>query len=273
MMRQTALVNFLRRSSLLRRTNTVRKVMPLVATPWRLALAEMFSTDTNARAWQLRTGETVWMRPGTSDLLSLVEVYRQQLYRLPNRVRDMLDETPIVIDAGANIGLFTLYVCKQHPSVRVKAFEPDPANAEVASKNLAALIEAGRVELCQAAVGTADSELRFATGLGMNSRAAIRGDRCVVVVPQTDLLKQTASAGLLKLDAEGAEWGILRDSRWPTQAPRSVVMEWHSLWADGPEPDAANEILRLVRRAGLTVEAEPFVADPPLVGGFWAWRA
>ena len=51
------------------------------------------------------------------------------------------DRGDIVVDVGAHVGIFAIYVAKRHPDISVLAFEPDPVNFS----NLLANIEANRV--------------------------------------------------------------------------------------------------------------------------------
>lgn len=47
-----------------------------------------------------------------------------------------LSKTPFIINAGANIGLFSLYMKQKYPSSRILAFEPAPETLDVLSRNL-----------------------------------------------------------------------------------------------------------------------------------------
>lgn len=47
-----------------------------------------------------------------------------------------LPENPDVIDAGANIGLYPVYVKRKYPSAKVLAFEPAPITFQMLQRNL-----------------------------------------------------------------------------------------------------------------------------------------
>ncbi|KAM0186526.1 hypothetical protein ACHAPI_011655 [Fusarium lateritium] len=47
-----------------------------------------------------------------------------------------LSEKPLIIDAGANIGLFTLFAKKNYPEAQVLAFEPAPENVGIMNQNI-----------------------------------------------------------------------------------------------------------------------------------------
>lgn len=78
-------------------------------------------------------------RPNTSDALVFHQIFANHDYdisRLPRAADihasydDILSagHTPLIIDAGANIGLSTLYFADVWPKAHVIAIEPDPAN-------------------------------------------------------------------------------------------------------------------------------------------------
>lgn len=59
------------------------------------------------------------------------EIFEDNCYNIPN-----LPEAPFIVDAGANIGLFSLYMKQKYPLSRILAFEPAPETYEVLSRNL-----------------------------------------------------------------------------------------------------------------------------------------
>ncbi|EIT82120.1 acyl-CoA oxidase [Aspergillus oryzae 100-8] len=48
-----------------------------------------------------------------------------------------LPEAPFIVDVGANIGLFSLYMKEKYPLAKIIAFEPAPENFEALERNLA----------------------------------------------------------------------------------------------------------------------------------------
>ncbi|RWA06966.1 hypothetical protein EKO27_g8138, partial [Xylaria grammica] len=47
-----------------------------------------------------------------------------------------LPEAPFVVDAGANIGMFSLFVKQKFPAAKVLAFEPAPETYSILRRNL-----------------------------------------------------------------------------------------------------------------------------------------
>src|SRR3990167_2192625 len=119
-----------------------------------------------------------------------------------------------VVDAGANIGYYTLLAAKSMGnSGRVYAFEPDPGYYALLKKN----IEVNRlnkiVELFQSAVGNAENKSTFFLGnLTANSFFSLPGvttDKTIVVdVVSLDKFfsaRNWPSVNVIKLDIEGSE--------------------------------------------------------------------
>lgn len=71
-----------------------------------------------------------------------------------------LPEDAFIIDAGANVGMFTLYMKKKYPSSTILAFEPAPETFEMLSDN-AKLHKLEGVELHECALGSEDTTQKF----------------------------------------------------------------------------------------------------------------
>lgn len=64
------------------------------------------------------------------------EVFVEEVY---TRHFTDLPPAPCVIDVGANIGLFSLFIKQRYPQAQVYAFEPSPAHFELLVRNVAGL--------------------------------------------------------------------------------------------------------------------------------------
>jgi FkbM family methyltransferase len=127
----------------------------------------------------------------------------------------------VVLDVGANVGYYALSAAARvGPGGRVVAFEPGPAAATRLREN-ASLNGLTNLQVIEAAV--ADRPGRLCFHLSGDSEAAslfesATGAAGSVEVPVTTLDNFVKDAGLarvdlLKIDAEGAEVGILRGGR------------------------------------------------------------
>ena len=154
-------------------------------------------------------GTTRSVRLRKSDIFTLAEVLRERQYEL----RSPVPARPWIIDAGANIGLATLWFLGHYPGARVHCFEPDPSNAALLERNVGT---ADGVIANRAAVGREDGELllHISPISAMHSlKESSHGGRAVPVrvyalagymrdhdIPAIDVLK---------LDVEGSELDVL----------------------------------------------------------------
>jgi FkbM family methyltransferase len=123
----------------------------------------------------------------------------------------------VFVDAGANVGLYTLSVrataLARGVPLTALAIEPDPVNAARLRFNLAAS-GAGEVRVAQVALSDVPGTLRLASA-GQGNRGEVRADASGdVEVPARPLLDVVRDAGLaridaLKMDIEGMETAVL----------------------------------------------------------------
>jgi predicted O-methyltransferase YrrM len=105
----------------------------------------------------IRGAGKLTMRARSSDPLVVRQVFRAKEYDLDKfpQAREIgeayqriLDsgKTPILIDAGANIGASAVWFHKRFPKARIVAIEPEPHNAEMTRRNIAGIPDAKLIE-------------------------------------------------------------------------------------------------------------------------------
>ncbi len=73
-----------------------------------------------------------WVRAGTADIVTVVNnLIREEYGQLPAQLHPRW-----MIDAGAYIGDTAAYFLSRYPGLRVISLEPEPANLELARRNL-----------------------------------------------------------------------------------------------------------------------------------------
>jgi hypothetical protein len=77
-----------------------------------------------------------WTTPERFELFSEIifiytEIFEQRCYLRHLRA---LPEAPVVVDIGANVGLFSLFVARERPAARIWAFEPMPDTLAAAQR-------------------------------------------------------------------------------------------------------------------------------------------
>lgn len=153
-----------------------------------------------------------------SDLHLLYrEVVLHRSYRPAGPVRDQ----PLIVDAGANIGLATLSFARAWPAGRVLSIEPSPDACAAVERTIEANGLTG-VTLHPMAL-TADGRavhLSQSADRPASPTAAVRGDEpdqgatvAIASLRLSDLLAHEERVDLLKLDVEGSEHEVVEDLR------------------------------------------------------------
>lgn len=167
------------------------------------------------------------------DTMALKEVlidgeYTQVIERLANC------SSPVVLDVGAHIGLFSLSVLKAAPNARVLSVEADGHTYEMLSRNVASLHAQGADwEAINAAGWEVDGkQLSFdGGGPSMSHRVSNNGKSFVTSISfktlMERLLAKAPAVDLLKIDIEGSEEAFLCAAPELLQHVRAIVVELH----------------------------------------------
>jgi FkbM family methyltransferase len=205
-----------------------------------------------------------------------------------------LPERAFVIDAGANVGLFSFLVKQSRPDAQIHAFEPMPDTLRALRANIAHhRLEGIEVEDC--ALGSAREErarFTYYPGLPGNStrypeEKDLQKQALAAVLPPEEIelqytgrtvdvrverlssfLKPDRVIDLLKVDVEGAELEVLHgvdDAHWGLV--RQVVLEVQDL------DDRLARVCDLVRRQGLRPQVRPSPMIPESVRTFMVHAA
>jgi FkbM family methyltransferase len=172
-----------------------------------------------------------------------------------------------VVDVGANIGLFDLWVLRSFPDAHITAVEPDPWNLELLRRCVSVNDRTGHWQIVEAAASTKNGTVPFRAGGVSLSRIEEDGGE-TMRVPAVDIFPHLERADLIKIDIEGGEWPILCDPRFLQLKPAALVLEFHPYMC--PFADPGEAALQIVRDAGL--EARRGVAYGPGQGMLWAWH-
>jgi FkbM family methyltransferase len=172
------------------------------------------------------------------------EIFVRRHYAFQSAVAE-----PVIIDAGGNIGMSAIWFKQEYPQSKLVVYEADPALAAVLKRNLGAAGIDG-VDVRNAAVWSQDGFVSFAN-LGqdkgmVSSAGAIR-------VASVDLaLHLPERVELLKLDVEGAEYGILERlcHSGAIARVRNLAAEFHVHRGD---TDLVIATLGRLREAGMQV--------------------
>jgi FkbM family methyltransferase len=181
----------------------------------------------------------VFVRANTSDVNCLVQVFADEQYKLPIDANPSFAIEPrLIVDAGANIGMATLYFAHIFPGADIFAIEPEHTNFELLKKNCSGLSritvrqaalwnERARLQLCDPSV---DKWLFSVQPALMSSTPAISS------ITVSDILRETGRRciDILKLDIEGAERELFSNSSddW-LPFVKLIVIELHDRFKVG----------------------------------------
>jgi FkbM family methyltransferase len=174
----------------------------------------------------------VTIRPGTSDLGCFDKVFIHEEYKLPFEINPRL-----IVDAGANIGLASLYFANEFPQAKVIAVELESSNYELLVRNCQGM---ANVTPLHAAVWSKETSLRIANPgaekWGFTVESCTNGASGVKALTIPNILAQSGheTIDILKLDVEGAELELFSDGceEWLSRV-KVIIIELHDRFRAG----------------------------------------
>ncbi len=185
---------------------------------------EKYNIILSNKLWQ------IYLRTYSGDIDIFYEIFLGESYKTDGNKAGCF-----IIDAGANIGLSTIYFLSKFGTAKLISIEPDPCNIEIFKLNLVKQIASGDVELVEAGLANEDGEM-FLTQpeLKYNSKLVDKyyGDNSVAVktVSLQNILnaKGISNIELIKIDIEGAEESLFSVNTTWLQTTGEIMIETHS---------------------------------------------
>lgn len=194
------------------------------------------SSGRPARLYLRNIDKPVWLRPDCSDVLTMREVFLDGDYNIPTE-----NNVQYIVDAGANIGLASIYFANKYPSARIIAVEPEIGNFRMLKKNVefypqivpvnAALWRSsGSIQLSDPGRG----EHGFTTSEVSNVEGSGGGEP-VAAISMADLMDSYGieHLDLLKIDIEGAEKEVFEAADGWVDRVSTIVIELHDRFKPG----------------------------------------
>jgi FkbM family methyltransferase len=184
-----------------------------------------------------------------SDIWTFWQIFARQVYPLTGL-------ESVIVDAGANVGFFTLLAARQARNCKVVAIEPAPESYRRLVENVEKNGLADRV-LCLN-YGLAGQEESRVMRVGQ-SRSQVQRllprdateatGSTVQTVTLNSVLRDITFVDMLKMDIEGGEYETLYGSSAETlRKIRRVVLEYH------PDEGSSAELLSFLGKNGLTLK-------------------
>lgn len=178
------------------------------------------------------------LRIPSTDVSAYRQVFLKRQYDFV-----MTPAPAVIVDAGANIGLASIWFANRYPDARIIALEPEQSNFELLRANVAPYPQIVPV---QAALWHRDEEIRLIDpGLGewgfmaevQPAAGDLRGDLCHTVTAVT-VDRLMADHGLrridlFKIDIEGSEREVFSDAASWIGCVDALVIELHERMKPG----------------------------------------
>lgn len=205
--------------------------------------------------YRLRTRYgTVHLRDNFGDVTNLPDLFYRNVYGC-----GILAGDGVILDVGANIGLFAARAASVNAGKKIFCFEPLPHNAKLIPFNCPG------ATVCCACVGARPGKVKLRVDAQdiMASSIPTRwktGEREFEVVTLDGYARENGigEVAFLKLDTEGMELEVLEGGRQTLQRTREIAMETH-----GEEKHHA--ALSRLHESGFTIESEKFNGRTGLV--------
>ena len=198
------------------------------------------------------------------------EIFLRQCYTAGGFYRPM--ETDVVIDVGANIGMFSLFVSNSAPGITVHCFEPAADTRERLQHNVDANGLNDNVTVYPFALSDAHRKQELVDGVTTCDRSLLRAHRSLGVsvgsvecITLEDALEYADAEQIdfLKLDVEGAELDILESIQAKSWSRiKRLALEFHECIRPGCLP----RIVRLLENHNFSTVCEVDPEDAPSAG-------
>lgn len=177
----------------------------------------------------------LFLRLPSSDVLTFREVFTRRTYDI---------QFPIppksIVDAGANIGLTSVFLAQKFPDARIIAIEPDPGNFRLLKKNCDPYPNIHCVEAalwgseCEVeVVDEGRGEWGYTTRPIPNDINTNRSKSLTITVPRLLELFQINTIDFFKMDIEGAERDVFSSHTDWVKAVQIMAIELHERFAPG----------------------------------------
>lgn len=186
----------------------------------------------------------VVLRGATSDIRCFEKIFVQHGYSPPRELGPF--EPRVIIDAGANVGLATVYFASRWPDAKILAIEPEDGNFRLLERNCANF---PNVIAVKGALWASSGDLSLTQrgdqpwGYAVTDRLPPQAATTVKAFSVPDLMAMAGAdhVDFLKLDIEGAEKELFR--RMP-MAGLIVCPYWQSSFTIDLWPGALKPFIR-----------------------------
>jgi FkbM family methyltransferase len=176
------------------------------------------------------------------------------------------NDTPAILDCGANIGLSCIYFKQLYPRCSICAYEADPYIYDVLRENIASF-GLKDIELLNCAVTGHAGSVTFRSDGADGGRVSIEGEcggrQMVRAVALRDILA-SHHFDFIKIDIEGAETEALNGCQGLLGSAVGVFVEFHSI---AGRPQELGLLISMFEREGFRLHAHSeYTVKNPFLG-------
>lgn len=169
----------------------------------------------------------IFLRLATSDIDVFRQVFMEQEYNVSNHIQTTVCT---IFDAGANIGLTSIFFANRYPYATIVAIEPERGNYDMLTLNCKPY---PHVHCVYGALWGADGPLHiqsddvrdcsFSVEAASSSDAPLQGHRVSTLLDEFGM----NTLSILKMDIEGSEVEVFSDSDGWSQRVENIIVELH----------------------------------------------
>ncbi len=174
-------------------------------------------------------GEIVYIRPGTTDQRVYDKIFGEREYDIN------LGEPLLIVDAGAHIGLASVFFASKYPKAKVIAIEPEQSNFEILLMNIE---QYSNITPIRAGLWSRKTHLRIQDSDVATWSFRVSEDPSGNGIPaigvkdiMTDFTVENID--VLKIDIEGSELDVFKNSKPWINAVRNLIIELHDRFQPG----------------------------------------
>ncbi len=175
-------------------------------------------------------------------------------------------DAKMIIDAGANIGMATVYFAYYYPDATITSIEPDPEIFIILKNNIEANHLTGRVNLINSALGKAEGLVALyhngqpgrTTMSLLQERDKLPNKTSVSMCPLSKYVSSGVS--ILKMDIEGAEHEVFEEMERSDKLKhvQFIVMEYHHILNNSTATRSLAGFLGRLEAAGFSYSLDTF---------------
>lgn len=189
---------------------------------------------------------SIYFRPKTSDIESFKQIFIEEQYNY-YYIHKFIKDPKIIIDAGANIGLATLYFANTFINAKIFAIEPEVNNFKILEKNTKKYpnIKLYNNALWYNKTGVEIVDMNYGEWGYMTKEIDKDSDKSIPSFSLNDLLVESKIdiVDILKIDIEGSEIEIFSHGYedWLPKV-KCLIIELHDRMRKGCSKSVFNAI-------------------------------